>query len=122
MKRWGDERGLSNSVQAALLFPVGLGIFLALLQWGLVAWAESSAMSAAQQGAAVAARYGSTVGEGRASALTAADNGSLSAVSVEVHRGARQTTATVQGRAVTVLWPRDVAKTVVVATERVTQP
>ena len=52
--RRDDERGLSTSVQAALLFPFALGLFLALLQWGLVAWAESSALAAAQQTAVAA--------------------------------------------------------------------
>lgn len=117
-----DERGLSNSVQAAVLFPLGMGLFLALLQWGLVAWAETSAIGAAQHGAAVAARHGSTAGEGQLAAFHAADNGSLHAVSVQVVRGSRDTTATVTGRAVVVLWPREVSKTVVVTTERVTSP
>lgn len=117
-----DERGLSNSVQAAVLFPLGLALLLGLVQWALVTWAESSAMSAAQQGASVAAQEGSTAGEGQAAALTAADNGSLTAVSSQVSRGPRETTATVSGRAVVVLWPREITKTVVVSTERVTRP
>ena len=121
-KRWGDERGLSNSVQAALLFPLGLMLLLGLMQWALVAWADSSAMAAAQQGAAVAARYGSTAGEGRSAALAAADNGSLQAVSADGRRGPRETTATVRGRAVVVLWPREITKTVVLPSERVTHP
>ena len=113
--RRDDERGLSTSVQAALLFPFALGLFLALLQWGLVAWAESSALAAAQQGASVA-------GEGHAAALGVADNGSLTSVTAHVERGARETRATVTGRAVVVLWPREVSKTIVVNTERVTRP
>ncbi|MBB1509216.1 TadE/TadG family type IV pilus assembly protein [Tessaracoccus sp. MC1756] len=121
MGRHRDERGLSNSVQAALLFPVGLGLFLALLQWAMVSWAEGSAIAAAQQGASVAAVEGNTAGEGRAAALQAAANGSLTGVTADVTRGARLTTATVTGRAVVVVWPRDISRTVVVTTERVTQ-
>ncbi|MCG6566484.1 TadE/TadG family type IV pilus assembly protein [Tessaracoccus sp. ZS01] len=121
MGRHRDERGLSNSVQAALLLPVGLGLFLALLQWAMVSWAEGSAIAAAQQGASVAAVEGATAGEGRAAALQAASNGSLTGIAAEVTRGARLTTATVTGRAVVVVWPRDISRTVVVTTERVTQ-
>ncbi|MHA7860523.1 TadE/TadG family type IV pilus assembly protein [Tessaracoccus sp. Y36] len=121
MGRHRDERGLSNSVQAALLLPVGLGLFLALLQWAMVSWAEGSAIAAAQQGASVAAVEGATAGEGRAAALQAASNGSLTGIAAEVTRGARLTTATVTGRAVVVVWPWDISRTVVVTTERVTQ-
>jgi len=120
--RRDDERGLSTSVQAALLFPFALGLFLALLQWGLVAWAESSALAAAQQGASVAARLDAAAVEGHAAALGVADNGSLTSVTAHVERGARETRATVTGRAVVVLWPREVSKTIVVNTERVTRP
>ena len=105
-----------------MLFPLGLALLLGLVQWALVTWAESSAMSAAQQGASVAAQEGSAAGEGQAAALTAADNGSLTSVSAQVNRGPRETTATVSGRAVVVLWPREISKTVVVSTERVTRP
>ncbi|MDO5677389.1 MAG: TadE/TadG family type IV pilus assembly protein [Propionibacteriaceae bacterium] len=116
------ERGLSNSVQAAVLFPLGLAIFLGLVQWALVAWAESTAVAAAQQGAAVAARFEASGADGQAAALSAAGNGSLESVTVQVSRGASQTTATVSGRCVVVLWPMEISKTVVVSTERVTRP
>lgn len=120
--KWRDERGLSNSVQVAVLFPLGLGVFLALLQWALIVWAESSAIAAAQQGASVAAQLGSTEAEGRQAALEAADNGSLHEVSATIERGPRVTSATVTGRAVVVLWPREVSKTVILTTERVSGP
>ena len=121
MAQQRDERGMSNSVQAAVLFPLFFALFLGLLQWALITWAEASALAGAQHGAAVAARHAATAGEGHSAALGAADNGSLVAVEVRVERGARETTATVSGRALVVLWPKEVTKTVVVATERLTR-
>lgn len=93
-----------------------------MVQWALVVWAQSSAIAAAQQGASVAAQLGSTAGEGRQAALEAADNGSLHEVSATIERGPRVTSATVTGRAVVVLWPREVSKTVILTTERVSGP
>ncbi|GAA4901964.1 hypothetical protein GCM10025789_20750 [Tessaracoccus lubricantis] len=116
-----DERGLSNSIQTTLLFPLGLALFLGLLQWALVSWAQATAIAAAQQGASVAAVHGATAGEGRHAALEAAANGSMTGVAVAVERGAAHTTATVTGRAVVVVWPREVSGSVMVPTERVTQ-
>ena len=115
-----DERGMSGSVQVTLLLPVALGIFLLLLQWSLVSWADATALAAAQQGAAVTARLDATAGQGRAEARAVADNGSLSAVSVSVDQGRARTSVTVTGRAMSVLWGRSVSRTVVVPTERLT--
>lgn len=39
---------------------------------------------------------------------------------VSISRGARTTTATVSGRAVVIVWPREIRTTVTAATERVT--
>ena len=120
MRRVADERGLSGSVQAVVLMPLTIGILFSLLQWSLQYWAESTALAAAQQGAAVASAYGGRPGDGEAAAADVADNGSLSDVRVSVSRGARTTTATVSGRAVVLLWPRPISTTVTTATERVT--
>lgn len=117
-----DERGMSSSVQAALLLPLAIGLLVGLVQWALVAWAESTALAAAQQGAAVAAAEGSSEGAGEAAALEVAGNGSLSGATATVRDGGRHTTATVTGRAVVVLWPFEVSKTMVATTERVTEP
>ncbi len=115
-----NERGMSGSVQVAVLLPVAIGVFLLLLQWSLVAWADATALAAAQQGAAVTSRLDGDRGAGISEAAAAADNGSLSGVSVSVHRGAGRTTATVSGRAISLLWPREVSRTVVVPNERLT--
>lgn len=111
---------MSGSVQVAVLLPLTLGIFLLLLQWSLVAWADATALAAAQQGASSAARLGSDTADARAEAGVVAGNGSLRSVRVTVQRGTRQTTATVSGTVVTVLWTRQVSKTVVVTSERLT--
>ena len=115
-----NERGVSNSLQFVLLLPLAFGVFLLVLQWGLVFWADATALAAAQEGAAVAAVLDGSVADGNDAALEAAGNGSLSGVMVEIERGARETTATVTGEAVSVLWPRSITKTVVVITERIT--
>ena len=121
MRRAG-ERGLSNSVQVAILLPLTLGIFLGLLQWSLNAWATATALASAQQAATVASAIGSSAEAGREAAADVHSNGSLSEVEVAVTRGARETTATVSGRPPTVLWPSVVTRTAVVATERLTAP
>ena len=116
------ERGLSGSVQLALLLPFALGIFLLLLQWSLVTWAEATALAAAQETARAAAVIDGSEQEGRSAGSKAAGNGSLTGVTVAVDRGPERTTATVTGNAVVVLWPREVSRTAVAATERVTTP
>lgn len=115
-----NERGLSGSVQAVVLLPVSIGIMFSLLQWSLQYWAEATALAAAQQGAAVASAYDGTRADGVAAASEVADNGALTGVRVEIARGARSTTASVRGRAVVVVWPREISKAVTVQTERVT--
>lgn len=115
-----DERGLSGSVQAVVLLPVSIAMMLSLLQWSLQYWAEATALAAAQHGAAVASAYNGTSADGEVAASQAADNGALTGVRVEIDRGVRSTTATVRGRAVVVMWPREISKAVTVQTERVT--
>ncbi|MHA6511884.1 hypothetical protein [Tessaracoccus sp. Z1128] len=115
-----DQRGMSGSVQAVVLLPVTIGVFLSLLQWSLQYWGEATALAAAQQGAAVAAAFGGSRADGEREAAGVAANGALTGVRVSVERGGRVTTATVSGRTVTVVWPREVARTVMVTTERVT--
>ncbi|MFT3886721.1 MAG: hypothetical protein QM713_00950 [Arachnia sp.] len=120
MGRTASERGLSGSVQLALLLPLALGVFFLLLQWSFTSWAEATALAAAQESAAVAAALDGSEAAGRKAGAEAADTGALSRVTVTVDRGPRHTTATVTGRPVFVLWPSTVSKTSVAATERVT--
>ncbi len=122
MRRRHADRGLSGSVQLAVLLPFALGIFLLLLQWSLVTWAEATALAAAQEAARTTAVHDGSEGAGRGAGADVAGNGSLTGVHVVVDRGPRRTTATVTGTAVVVLWPRAVSQTASAATERVTAP
>jgi len=115
-----SQRGLSGSVQVTLLLPVALGIFLLLLQWSLVSWADATALAAAQQGAAVSARLDGSEEQGAAEAREVAGNGALGPVSVAVDRGPFSTSVTVKGPARAILWGRSVSRTVTVPTERIT--
>lgn len=120
MIRRRDERGLSNSVQFTVLAPLTFGILLLVLQWGLVHWAESTALAAAQEGAAVAAAHDGSRSAGSSAARQVAENGSLHSVSVAVDRGTTQTSVTVSGRVSAVLWSRPVSQTAIAPTERIT--
>ena len=84
--------------------------------------AEATALAAAQEAARTAAVHDGSEADGRASGAEAAGNGALTRVRVVVDRGPRQTTATVTGSAVVVLWPRAISQTATAATERVTAP
>lgn len=112
---------MSGSVQVVVLLPLLLGIFLLLSQWALVAWAEATALAAAQQGASNASRWGSDGRAGQAAAREVAANGSLADVRVQVTRGSAHTTVTVEGTAVALVWQRSVSATVVVPSERLTR-
>lgn len=117
-----DERGLSSSVQAALLFPLIILPLLAALQWSMLAWADATIQAAAQDGARQGAALGSNGSAGEATARAAADNGAVTAIRVTVSRGATTTTATVSGQALRVvpLWPTDVSVTASAPTQRIT--
>lgn len=117
-----SERGLSNSVQLTVLFPLAFLIFLTVVQWALVTWANSSALAAAQDGAAVASALDGSADAGREAAQLAADNGSMGSFTVEIRRDARHTVVTVRGVAHTLLPDLlgAVEKTVTRPTERLT--
>lgn len=114
------QRGISAGPQWALLFPVAFGAFLLVLQWAVYAWAQASALAAAQDGAAQAATYQSTEKAGREVALRAADNGSLDGIQIVVTRGTAVTEVTVSGSAPSLLPGVDlvVSRTALVPTER----
>lgn len=112
---------MSGSVQAALLLPVALGLFMLLVQWSLVVWAESVALAAAEHGAAACALSGGGTEAGRSAALRAADGAALTEVEVLVTRNADSSQVTVSGRATALLWRGEVTKTVSMPNERLTQ-
>ena len=98
-----DERGLSNSVQLTVLFPLAFIVFLAVVQWALVSWASASALAAAQDGAAIAAAFDGSEAAAHEAAALAAGNGTMASFSVHVERGPQHTVVTVQGTAHTLL-------------------
>ena len=116
----GANRGLSNSVQVVVLLPMLIGLFLLLLQWSLHAGGDATARAAAQQAAVTAAAYDGDAGRGQTAGEQVANNGALRDVRVEVRRGATETTATVSGAVVVVVWPARIQATVAVPTERIT--
>ncbi len=121
-KTMRDQRGLSNGVQTALLFPVAFGMLLLTLQWALVAWADASALAAAQDGARASAVINGSSATGESVAREAAANGALENVEVTVARGAITTMVTVRGTAQSLLpgVRPTVSKAAEVPTERLT--
>lgn len=114
---------MSSSVQTTLLFPLVFAMFLATLQWAMIAWADATALAAAQDGARIAAAMHSNAAAGQAEAASAADNGSLTAVAATINRGPNNTTATVTGTALSVIpgYTPTITKTAQAPTERLTQ-
>ncbi|SDT41595.1 TadE-like protein [Friedmanniella luteola] len=90
-----DERGLSESVQFAVVWPVLVLVTLGVLQAGLWLHGRNVALRAAS--AAVDAARGSSGSEAaaREAAVELARSGGLDVVSVDVVRGAVDVRATV---------------------------
>lgn len=98
-----DQRGLSSSVLATILFPLVLSALWLAMQWAMLSWAHATALAAAQDGARTAAALNATANHGQAAAYTAADNGAIEQLNVTVQRAARLTTVTVTGTALQVI-------------------
>lgn len=116
------QRGLSNGVQFALIFPGVLAMFFFGLQWSMHAWASSIALASAQDGARAAAAYDGTEADGSEAAAKAITGDILQDPVVVVDRGATTTTVTVTGSALSIFglpFPT-VEKSVAVPTERLT--
>lgn len=113
------ERGLSNSVQMALLLPLALSLLLGTLQWAMVAWADATAVGAVEETLHAAAGRGGDLDQARAAGHAAADNGALHEVTVMVTDSGDRVVATVTGRANVILWPITVAQSGERAPERV---
>ncbi len=110
-------------MQLTLLFPVAFGVLLLTLQWSLVAWADASALAAAQDGARATGVINGSAAAGESVAREAATNGSLDSIEVLVSRGATHTTVTVRGTSPSLLpgVRPAVSKTAKVPTERLTR-
>lgn len=98
------QRGLSGAVQTALLLPLTLGVFLGTLQWGMVAWADATAVAAVDHTLLTAAARGGDLAQAREAGLEAT-RGALTDVSVEVRRSGAVVEAMVTGTANVVLVP-----------------
>lgn len=94
-----DQRGLSESVQYAVIFPVLMLVTLGIIQAGIWLHGQNVAARAAAA-AADAARgsYGDT-GQAREIAADLATAGGLKDTTVDVAKGATAVDVTVSGRA-----------------------
>lgn len=79
-----DERGMSESVQWAILGVAFMGCLLALIEAGLWLYGRSVAVSAALAGASAASVWQAAPGAGEHAALQTAAAGGLSDVRVTV--------------------------------------
>lgn len=123
MRRGTGQRGLSQSVQFALLFPLVLMLFFIALQWAMYAWASAIALAAAQDGARAASGYEASEASGRKAAAEAITGDVLRDPTVTVDRSATLTTVTVRGRAIAIFGVPvlTVSRSASVATERLTR-
>jgi Flp pilus assembly protein TadG len=119
-----DERGLTESVQLAILWPLLMVATLGIIQSGIWLHARNVAFRAATV-AADAARgsYGSTA-DAEAAARGIAESGGLKQVQVSVARRAAVVDVTVRARAVLILdlGLGSLTATASAPVERVTQP
>lgn len=117
-----DERGLSGGVQLTLLFPLAFVVLLLGLQWALSSWAEATALAAAQDGARAVAGFGGDTSQARQVAQSAAQNGSLNDVTVEVSRDATRVVVVVEGNPISVVpgWTPTITRSAHAPVERIT--
>ena len=93
-----DERGITDSMQWAILLPVILLTVFGILQVGLWAHGRTVASNAAITAAERAALFEGAGSDARAAALRVAEHGGLIGVEVSLSEGAGEVTARVQGR------------------------
>ena len=119
-----DERGVTESVQFALIWPVLLLVTLGIIQTGIWLHGHHVAIRAANAATDVArGSYGSP-GEARQVAAGIANGGGLRAVAVTVSTDATRVAVTVTGRIPTMLdLPLgQISETASAPIERVTRP
>ena len=97
MSRRG-ERGVSDSLQWAILLPVVLLTILGMIQVGLWAHGRTVAAAAAVAAAERAALYGGDSAAARAAASRIADHGGLIGVAIEVTQTPAAVVVRVRGR------------------------
>lgn len=92
------QRGMSESVQWAVLMPLVLSVVLGLIQGGLWLHGRTVATNAAVAAAEQAALLEASPGEARALGERVAAQGGLADVGVQVSQTATTSSATVTGR------------------------
>lgn len=93
-----DERGVSDSLQWAILLPVVLLTILGMIQVGLWAHGRTVAANAAVAAAERAALYGGDTAAARAAASRIADHGGLIGVDIGVTQTPAEVRVRVRGR------------------------
>ncbi len=127
MRRLGgrrDERGLSSSVQYALLTPVLMLVVIGIIQVGVWFHGRNVAVEAAELAADELRGRDADVGAAQAAAQRVTAVGGLREVSVQVDRGATQVQVTVSAAAPTLVdlpLPR-IEQRASAPVERVTRP
>ncbi|MFV0406705.1 MAG: TadE/TadG family type IV pilus assembly protein [Propioniciclava sp.] len=119
-----DERGMSDSVQWAMLTPLVLLTVLGMIQAGIWLYGRSVAADAAITGAEAAAVLDADPDQARELAQQVADKGGLREVTVERAMGATTVTVTVTGRIPTFLdlGPGEIVHSATRPLERLTRP
>lgn len=119
-----DERGLSQSVQFAVIWPILMLVTLGIIQAGVWVHGQNVAVRAANAAADLArGSYGTSI-EAHDVATRLASEGGLDNVQVSVARGSARVDITVSAEAPAIfdVGLRRISVTATVPVERVTQP
>lgn len=102
--RLRDDGG-SQSIEMVILVPVALLVLFAAIQVALISWAQSIALTAAQQAATAQRAYDAPggIGHARAEAFIARTGDGLRDSSITVRAGAERVEVSVSGKALSVL-------------------
>lgn len=118
------ERG-SSTVETAILVTVLIGLFLTVMQGSLWWWSRNVTLGAAEEAARTTAQEHGSPADGRAAASSyiSQSKAGLTAVTINVTRSATSVTATVSGRAMTVIpgFNLEVRQAATLPVERITR-
>lgn len=119
-----DERGLSQSVQYAVLWPTLMLATLGIIQAGVWVHGQNVAVRAAGAAADVARGSYGTSAEAQALAMRLASSGGLDEVQISVSRGGARVDVTVSARAPAIfdVGLGRISETATLPVERVTAP
>lgn len=122
--RRGADRGLSNSVQYALVWPVLMLATLGIIQAGVWIHGHNVAIRAANAGADAARGVDGGAGQAKSVARNLAKSGGLTKINVSVAKGPRQVRVTVNAVVPMFfdLGLSSLSETATAPVERVTQP